>query len=89
MNNYVRRVRYKFLSIFLIIIALYSCKNNTVSHFNHETLSIIPELSAPSIVKTDRIELNVVFNYGITEMFFSRIVDNSFVIQHSELINGR
>ncbi|WP_141402469.1 TolB-like translocation protein [Sediminicola luteus] len=41
------------------------------------------------MVNTDHVELNVVFNANQTEMFFSRIVDSSFVIHHSELINGK
>tara|TARA_R110002073_G_scaffold53840_4_gene138865 strand:+ start:71503 stop:72426 length:924 start_codon:yes stop_codon:yes gene_type:complete len=79
----------KFLLIFLIIVTFFSCKNNTISYFDQELPSTIPKLFAPSIVNTDNIELNVVFNYDNTEMFFSRIVDNSFVISHSELINGK
>ncbi len=79
----------KFLAICLIGAMLYNCKNNTISYFDQEPPSAIPELFAPSIVNTDSIELNVVFNYEFTEMFFSRIVDNSFMIHHSELINGK
>lgn len=79
----------KFLSLFLIIITFFSCKTNTISYFDQEPPSTIPKLFAPSIVNTDNIELNVVFNYDSTEMFFSRIVDNSFVIHHSELVNGK
>ncbi|WP_347923949.1 hypothetical protein [Pontimicrobium sp. SW4] len=79
----------KFLSILLIIVTFFSCKNNTISYFDQEPPSTIPKLFAPSIVNTDNVELNVVFNYDNTEMFFSRIVDNSFVIHHSELINGK
>ena len=51
--------------------------------------STTPELFAPTLVNTDAIELNVVFNPDHTEMFFSRIVDSSFVIHHSELINRK
>jgi len=79
----------KFLSLFLISVTFFSCKNNTISYFDEKPPSTIPKLFAPSIVNTDSIELNVVFNYDHTEMFFSRIVDNSFVIHHSELINGK
>lgn len=79
----------KFLSICLIIPLLFSCKNNKISYFDQEPPSTIPKLFAPSIVNTDSIELNVVFNYDNTEMFFSRIVDNSFIIHHSELIDGK
>lgn len=78
----------KFFSIFLLSVTLFGCKNSTVSYFDQEPPSTIPKLFAPSIVNTDHIELNVVFNDDHTEMFFSRIVDSSFVIHHSEFING-
>ncbi|CAM1358666.1 hypothetical protein [Tenacibaculum xiamenense] len=79
----------KLLSIFLFVVVFYSCKNNAISYFDQEPPSTTPKLFAPSVVNTKNIELNVVFNYDNTEMFFSRIVDNSFVIHHSELINGK
>ena len=79
----------KHLLIFLITITFFSCKNNTVSYFDPELPSTNPKLFAPTIVNTDNVELNVVFNSDHTEMFFSRIVDSSFVIHHSELINGK
>ncbi|WP_420573765.1 hypothetical protein [Kordia sp.] len=79
----------KHLSIFLVISIFFSCKNNTISYFDQEPPSTTPKLFAPTIVNTDNVELNVVFNYDNTEMFFSRIVDNSFVIHHSELTNGK
>lgn len=79
----------KYLSIFLITIILFSCKNNTTSYFDQTPPSTVPKLFAPTIVNTSNIELNVVFNADHTEMFFSRIVDSSFVIHHSELINGK
>ncbi len=85
---HIFEVTNKFLATFLIVTTLFGCKNNTVSYFDQQPPSTVPELFAPSIVNTDNIELNVVFNYDNTEMFFSRIVDNSFVIHHSELING-
>lgn len=79
----------KILSTFFIIVTFISCKNNTVSYFGQHPPSTTAKLFAPSIVNTDSIELNIVFNYDHTEMFFSRIVDNSFVIHHSELTNGK
>lgn len=79
----------KFLSVFLITVTFFGCKNNTISYFDQEPPSTIPKLFAPSIVNTDNIELNVVFNYDNTEVFFSRIVDNSFVIHHSKLIDSK
>ncbi len=79
----------KYLSILLVVIISFSCKNDTVSYFDQEPPSTTPKLFAPSVVNTDNVELNVVFNYDNTEMFFSRIIENSFVIHHSELINGK
>lgn len=79
----------KYLSIFLISAIFVSCKNNTTSYFDQAPPSKVPKLFAPTLVNTANIELNLVFNSDHTEMFFSRIVDSSFVIHHSELINGK
>ncbi len=68
----------KLLLILVIVVPFFSYKNNTISYFNQAPPSTTPKLFAPSIVNTDSIELNVVFNYDNTEMFFSRIVNNSF-----------
>jgi hypothetical protein len=78
----------KFLYIFLIIGTFFSCKNNTASFFDQDPPSTIPELFAPSIVNTDSIEINTVFNSSLTEMFFTRIIDKKFVIHHAEFIDG-
>jgi hypothetical protein len=69
-------------------IAFQSCKTNPSLYFNQKPPNSIPELFAISQVNTENIELNVVFNAFYTEIFFSRIVDGSFVIHHSELIDG-
>ncbi len=74
---------------FISILLITSCQNDTTTYFDQEPPSRTPKLFAPSIVNTDSIELNVVFNATHTEMFFSRVVDNSFVIHHSELIDGQ
>ncbi|MFC4635327.1 hypothetical protein ACFO3O_15565 [Dokdonia ponticola] len=74
---------------FLLLIILLGCKSSNLSYFDKTHPSTTPKLFAPTIVNTESIELNVVFNYNHTEMFFSRIVDNSFVIHHSELIDGK
>ena len=76
------------LVIILQSILFQSCKTNTTSYFNQEAPNNTPELFAISQVNTKNIELNVVFNTSYTEMFFSRIVDGSFVIHHSELMDG-
>jgi len=62
---------------------------NSTLYFNQKPPSTTPELFAPNLINTDSIELNVVFNNDFTEIFFSRIVNNSFIIHHSELKNGR
>ncbi len=69
-------------------IVFQSCKTNTSLYFNQSLPKDTPELFAISQVNTADIELNVVFNSTYTEMFFSRIVDGSFVIHNSELIDG-
>jgi hypothetical protein len=79
----------KLCSIILIIAVTLSCNNKGDSYFDHPPPSTTPQLFAPSIVNTDSVELNVVFNDDVTEMFFSRIVENSFIIHHSELVNGK
>ncbi|WP_445384751.1 hypothetical protein ACT6NV_12360 [Robiginitalea sp. IMCC44478] len=87
MRNNFKKIN-NYLSLFILIIVLFCCKSSSISYFDQNPPFRTPELFAPSLVNTDNIELNVVFNYDHTEMFFSRIVDNSFVIHHSELING-
>ena len=76
--------------IFILLPALifFSCQSSKFSYFDKNPPSKTPVLFASNTVNTDSIELNVVFNYDHTEMFFSRIVHNSFVIHHSEYING-
>ena len=79
----------KILSALLLLTTLISCSDKTISYFDQKIPSTNPEVFAPSIVNTDDIELNVVFNNNHSEMFFSRIVDSSFVIHHSELSEGK
>ncbi len=78
-----------YISFLLILISIFSCKSSNLSYFDTTLPSTKPLLFAPNLVNTDSVELNIVFNYDHTEMFFSRIVDNSFVIHHSERINGK
>ncbi|WP_340067279.1 hypothetical protein [Ascidiimonas aurantiaca] len=81
---------YKIISILVISCFFISCSiNKSASYFDQEPPTKTPKLFAPSIVNTDSIELNVVFNHDHTELFFSRIVNNSFVIHHSERIEGK
>ncbi len=82
--------KYYFLLIVGLVFILQSCKttNSYNSYLDQKLPDIIPELFAPSIVNTDSIEINTVFNFSFTELFFTRIIDGSFVIHHSELIEG-
>lgn len=75
--------------LLMLFIILFSCKSNDISYLDKELPMRTPKLFAPNLVNTDKIELNVVFNNAHTEMFFTRIVNNSFIIHHSELINGK
>ncbi|MBV6647232.1 MAG: hypothetical protein KI790_17370 [Cyclobacteriaceae bacterium] len=77
-----------FQLAFILTTAFQSCKVDATSYFDQKPPSDTPKIFAPKEVNTDSIELNVVFNTSFTEMFFSRIVDRSFVIHHSELIDG-
>ena len=80
--------RYYFISMIGLVFILQGCKNvNTYNpYLNHKIPDAAPELFAPSIVNTDDIEINAVFNSSYTELFFTRIIDGTFVIHHSELI---
>jgi len=82
--------RYYLLSIIVLVFALQSCKtiNSYNPYLGQKLPGITPELFALSIVNTDDIEINTVFNSSFTELFFTRIIDGSFVIHHSELIDG-
>ena len=73
-----------------LFFALQSCKpiNSYNPYLDQKPPGIPPELFAPSIVNTDAIEINTVFNSSLTELFFTRIIDRRFIIHHSELING-
>ena len=81
--------RHYFLSIIGLVFALQGCKpiNSHIPYLGQKLPGITPELFAPSIVNTDDIEINTVFNSSFTELFFTRIIDGSFVIHHSELID--
>ncbi len=82
--------RYYLLLIIGIAFVLQSCNpiNSNNSYLGQELPGIMPKLFAPSIINTDSIEINTVFNSSFTEVFFTRIIDGSFVIHHSELIDG-
>jgi len=82
--------KYFLLSIILLNLILFSCKqtNSNQPYLDQAPPTAIPKLFAPSIVNTDSIEINTVFNTFFTEMFFTRIINKKFVIHHSELVEG-
>ena len=82
--------KYILLSVIGINLMLLSCKqtNSKLAYLNQSPPTSIPKLFAPSIVNTDSIEINTVFNSSFTEMFFTRIINEKFVIHHSELLEG-
>ena len=82
--------RYCFLLIIGFFIILQSCKTTKSPNFylDNKLPKTTPELFAPSVVNTDSIEINTVFNSSFTELFFTRVINGSFVIHHSELIDG-
>jgi len=67
---------------------LQNCKSHN-PYIGQKLPDNTPKLFAPSMVNTDSIEINAVFNSSYTELFFTRIIDGSFIIHHSELINGQ
>ncbi len=82
---------YYYLSIIIgLAFILQSCNsiNTNNSYLDQELPGTTPKLFATSIVNTDDVEINTVFNSSFTEVFFTRIIDGSFVIHHSELIDG-
>lgn len=60
--------------------------NSHNSYLGQKPPGITPKLFAPSMVNTDEIEINTVFNSSDNEVFFTRIINGRFVIHHSELI---
>jgi hypothetical protein len=80
---------YYFLSIVGLAFVLQNCNpmNSYNSYLGQKLPGITPKLFAPSIVNTDEIEINTVFNSSFNEVFFTRIINGRFVIHHSELID--
>ena len=71
-------------------LVLFGCKqiHTNKRYLDQTPPTTTPKLFAPSIVNTDSIEINTVFNSSFTELFFTRIIDERFVIHHSELVEG-
>ena len=92
MRKSIKMINRITLLLFIgLVFALQSCKpiNSYNPYLNQKLPGITPELFAPSIVNTDAIEINTVFNSSFTELFFTRNIDGSFIIHHSELIDGK
>lgn len=82
-------IQMRHLLDLILWVAVLGCARPEASYLGQHPPGNFPELFAPSLVNTDSIELNAVFNYSMTEFFFTRIVKGSFVIHHSELIDGK
>jgi hypothetical protein len=82
--------KYYLLSILGLAFLVHSCTRKIASntYLGQKQPGNTPELFAPSFVNTDSIEINAVFNATYTELFFTRIIDEKFVIHHAELIDG-
>lgn len=77
-----------FLLLILVQASVFhSCKTKD-TFLGQKPPNSQPKLVAPSIVNTDAIEINAVYNKTFTELFFTRIIDKRYIIHHSELIDG-
>lgn len=90
-------MKYIRLAGIFILALLASCSQNQQnttetsappSYMGQPTPDMEPVLFAPGVVNTDAVELNGVFNHAMDEFFFTRIMDGSFIIHHSELSEG-
>ncbi|MBL7472074.1 TolB-like translocation protein [Robertkochia sediminum] len=83
--------KYSLLSVIGISLMLLSCQqtSSNLVYFNQVPPANTPKLFAPTIVNTDSIEINTVFNTSFTELFFTRIIDKKFIIHHSEFFDGK
>ncbi len=77
------------LSTIIIAILLVSFGKPKLSYSGQKTPGTSPELFASPIVNTNSIELNSVFNSSMTEFFFTRIVNGSYIFYYSELIDDQ
>lgn len=83
--------KYLLLSIIGFNVMFFGFGQTNVNklYLDQEQPQASPKLFAPSIVNTDSIEINTVFNPSFTELFFTRIIDKKFVIHHAEFIEGK
>lgn len=74
----------------LLFVILKACRPNIyfAHNLNDSVTGEAQELFAPLLVNTDPIEINSVFNSTYTELFYTRIIDGSFIIHHSEVKDG-
>ena len=63
----------KHLLILALSLFLLSCNKPETSYLGQNLPGTLPELFAPTIVNTDSVELNAVFNNSMTEFFFTRM----------------
>ncbi len=79
----------KYLICSLFIFFLVGCDQSRVSYLDQEIPGDTPVLFASGIVNTDSVELNAVFNRNMTEFYFTRIINGSFVIHQSKRVEGK
>ncbi|MEM7485529.1 MAG: hypothetical protein AAF348_10000 [Bacteroidota bacterium] len=75
----------QLMAIIMMVVILQACKPSRHFTYKMEPPGTAPELFAPSLVNTDAIEINAVFNPTFTELFFTRIIDGSFIIHHTKI----
>ena len=83
-------IKYYLLTFIALNLILVSCHptNLNQKYLDTSLPTTTPKVFAPSIVNTDSIEINAVFNADFTELFFTRIINKKFVIHHAELVEG-
>ena len=87
-KNTTMRFKAPLYLLVIIVIIIQSCKSD-INYLDQQMPNQKPIKFAPSIVNTQAIEINTVFNSSYTEMFFTRIIGKRFIIHHSELKNGK
>ena len=82
--------KYHLLFFIVLNLILGSCDPTNINqkYLDKSPPTTTPKVFAPSIVNTDSIEINAVFNADFTELFFTRIINKKFVIHHSEFVEG-
>ncbi len=82
----------RYMEYLMVVIVLsfvfQSCQRYNNSYLGQKPPQSKPILFAPSVVNTDAIEINAVYNPTFTELFFTRIINKRYIIHHSELVGG-